>query len=502
MRFDTSLRQRLEQRMVLAPRMIQAMEILQLPLMALQERINQELIANPVLEFRQDSPEASPTETDEEPVPQTLAESQEEPVVRDAQGGAEDFERLSNFVDRWETYFEETTGWQRPRSARGEPDPKFEAMQNTPDTGQTLQEHMLAEWHLEEVPERTARLGDLIIRNLDDDGYLRVGLEELAEEADPPATAEEMEAVLPLVQRSGPTGVAARNLEECLLVQLAADPSFGDGTGALPEDATEVQLVRHHLKDIEANRYPQMAKALGVGIEDVKKAVERIRRLNPRPGTAVSPQHTPPIIPDVRIQWDDEAGEWRVTVERRAAPELYISRAYRRLVKQRDLDKKTRDFVARNIRSARWLIDAIAQRRDTLERVARSIVKFQRPFFDEGPDQIRPLKMQEVADDVGLHVGTISRAVADKYADTPWGIYALRDFFTGGTQNANGDEVAWDQVRQRLKAIVDTEDQTKPLSDEQLVERLRAEGLDVARRTVAKYREELDIPSSRRRRQF
>ncbi|MCX5649557.1 MAG: RNA polymerase factor sigma-54 [Planctomycetota bacterium] len=501
MRFDTSLRQRLEQRMILAPRMIQAMEILQLPLMALEERINQELIANPVLEIRQDSPE-TPQETDEESEPSTRTESEQNLVVRDAQGGAEDFERLSNLVDRWETYFDETSTWQRPRVASGEPDPKFEAMQNTPDTGQTLQEHMLAEWHLEDVPERVSQLGDLVIRNLDDNGYLRVGLEGLAEEADPPASPEEMETVLRLVQRSGPTGVAARNLEECLLVQLAADPSFGDGAGALPEDALEVQLIRHHLKDIEANRYPQMAKALGVGIEAVKEAVERIRRLNPHPGMAVSPEHTPPIIPDVRIEWDDEAGEWRVTVERRGAPELYISRTYRRLVKQHDLDEKTRGFVARNIRSARWLIDAIEQRRDTLERVARSIVKFQRPFFDESPDQIRPLKMQEVADDVGRHVGTISRAVADKYADTPWGIYALRDFFTGGTQNANGDDVAWDQVRQRLKAIVDTEDKAKPLSDEQLVERLRAEGLDVARRTVAKYREELGISSSRRRRQF
>jgi RNA polymerase sigma-54 factor len=501
MRFDTSLRQRLEQRMILAPRMIQAMEILQLPLMALQDRINQELIANPVLEVRQDSPEA-PQEADEESEPPTRTESEQDLVVRAAGAGQEDFERLSNLVDRWETYFEETSGGRRPRAVSGEPDPKIEAMQNTPDTGQTLQEHILAEWHLEDVPERTSRLGDLMIRNLSDDGYLRVTLEELAKEAEPPASPEEMEAVLPLVQRIGPMGIAARNLEECLLVQLTADPSFGAGGGALPEDALEVRLIRHHLKDIEANRYPQMAKALGVGINDVQKAVERIRRLNPRPGTAVSPQRTLPIIPDVRIAWDDEAGEWRVTVERRTTPELYISRAYRRLVKQQGLDEKTRGFVARNIRSAQWLIDAIEQRRDTLERVARSIVKFQQPFFDEGPDQIRPLKMQEVADDVKLHVGTISRAVADKYADTSWGIYALRDFFTGGTQNANGDEVAWDQVRQKLKAIVDAEDKQRPLSDEQLAEKLQAEGLDVARRTVAKYREELDIPSSRRRRQF
>jgi len=295
MRFDTSLRQRLEQRMILAPRMIQAMEILQLPLMALQERIDQELIANPVLEIRQDLPEATPAETDEESASPPPSESEKDLVVRDTPGGAEDFERLSDLVDRWETYFEETTGWQRPRSARGEPDTKFEAMQNTPDTGQTLQEHLLAEWRLEDVPPRTAHLGDLIIRNLDDDGYLRVSLEELAEQADPPATTGEVEAVLPLVQRIGPTGVAARTLEECLLLQLAADPSFSNG--ALPEDAVEVRLVRHHLKDIEANRYPQMAKALGVGIEDVKKAVERIRRLNPRPGTAISPGARRPSSP-------------------------------------------------------------------------------------------------------------------------------------------------------------------------------------------------------------
>ncbi len=503
MRFDTTLQQRLEQRMVLAPRMIQAMEILQLPLMALQERIDQELIANPVLEMRQASPDQEtpegPSDQDERSSPD-VAETERELVVRDDNSNVEDFERLSNLVDRWETYFEQSGG--RGRIVRTDEDPKTEAMQNTPDDGETLQEFMLNAWHLETDDPRLSELGELIIRNLGDDGYLRVELDELGREAEPPASLDEMEKALGLVQQVGPTGVAARSIEECLLLQLRADPDFGDGPGDLPEDAVETAVVRHHLADIEANRYPQMAKALGVGIERVKEAVERIRRLNPRPGAAISPRRTPPIIPDVRIEWDDEIGEWRVTVLRGPAPELYISRAYRRLVRDRNLDSKTKEFVVRNIRSARWLIDAIEQRRDTLLRVTESIVKFQRPFFDEGPDHIRPLKMQEVADDVGLHVATISRAVADKYADTPWGIHALRDFFTGGTTTAEGDEVAWDHVRLRLKAIVDAEDKSKPLADLDIKNRLAAEGIQVARRTIAKYREELGIPSSHKRREY
>jgi RNA polymerase sigma-54 factor len=191
-----------------------------------------------------------------------------------------------------------------------------------------------------------------------------------------------------------------------------------------------------------------------------------------------------------------------VTIENGDTPELYISKAYRRLIKQRDLDVPTRQFVARNIRSARWLMDAIEQRRDTLRRVVESIIKFQRPFFDDGPEHLRPLKMQEVADDVHLHVGTISRAVSDKYAETPWGIWPLRDYFTGGTQTAEGQDVSWDHVRLRLKAVIDAEDKSDPLSDETLMARMAAEGIVLARRTVAKYREEMGIPSSRRRKTF
>jgi len=504
MRFDASLQQRLEQRMILAPRMIQAMEILQLPLMALQERIDQELIANPVLEIRFEGsePPETETETGEPPPAAPVAETERERVVR-PDGATADFERLSNLVDRWDNYRDEDAeARRRSRSSSDDTDSKTEAMQNAPDAGDTLQEHLLHQWRLEEVDARAKALGELVIRNLDDSGYLRTPLADLATEADPPASPEEMEDALRRVQGAGPPGVAARSVEECLLLQLHADPAFGAGDGDLPEDALEVRLIRGHLKDLSANRIPQMAKALGATIEEVNEAVARIRRLNPRPGSVISPRRTPTIVPDVRIVWDDEAGDYRVSVERGGEPELYISQAYRRLVKQRGLDEKTRRFLAQNIRSARWLVDAIAQRRDTLRRVTEAIVRFQRPFFDDGPDHVRPLKMQEVADGVRLHVATISRAVSDKYADTPWGIWPLRDFFVGGTSSAAGD-VSWDEVRARLRALVEAEDKAKPLSDEELVERLRAEGIGkLARRTVAKYRDELGIPSSRRRKQF
>lgn len=507
MRFDASLQQRLDQRMILAPRMIQAMEILQLPLMGLQERIDQELIANPVLEIRDpnngEPPE--PGDGNEEPVvtpDSPVAENERDLVLRE-DGGPEDFERLSNLVDRWENYFEDTSGYQRAKPVYDDVDPKTEAMQNTPDAGVTLQEHMLAEWRLEDLPPRLLAIGEVIVRNLDDNGYLRGPIEDLASEVQPPATPEELQEALAMVQESGPPGVGARTIEECLLLQLRADPVYGGGPGKLPSDALEVRLIRDHLRDIEANRYPQMSKALGVSIDEIKQAVDRIRRLSPKPGAFISPARTPPIVPDVRIEWDDEAGQYRVSIADGDTPELYISLAYRRLVKQENLDVKTRQFVAKNIRSARWLMDAIQQRRDTMRRVSESIVRHQRPFFDEGPEHIRPLKMQEVADDVHLHVGTISRAVADKYAETPWGTVALRDFFTGGTHTAQGGEVSYERLRTRIKAIIEEEDKVKPLSDEAIMNMLLSEGVEkLARRTIAKYREELGIPSSHRRRQY
>jgi RNA polymerase sigma-54 factor len=216
----------------------------------------------------------------------------------------------------------------------------------------------------------------------------------------------------------------------------------------------------------------------------------------------ISAVSAPHITPDVRIRYDEQLGDYRVNIADGRTPNLRISNLYRRMLRNRDIDDNARDFLRRNLRSARWIVDAILQRRNTLERVVRAIIKFQREFFDRGPEGIQSLKMQRVADEVGLHVGTISRAVNDKYADTSWGIVPLRGFFTGGTQNTEGDDVSWNRVKIRLQELIAAEDKNRPMSDEEIVKRFHSEGINMARRTVAKYRKILKIPSSRRRRQY
>jgi RNA polymerase sigma-54 factor len=499
MRFDTSMQVRLEQRMKLAPRMIQSMEILQLPLLALEERIQQELVANPVLEMEE------PSETALEPPPAETAEAaeaapdakpeEERPLEVDANAGAEEFDRLDKMSSDWQDFFREEEFAPRSPRADGERDAKLDAMQNTAVVGENLQESLIEQVSYLTADPAIRDLAETIIRNLDDNGYLRVPLEDVLQDVRRPATLAQAEAALALVQRLEPAGVGARDLRECLLIQLTAAP-------ADPEADLARRLVGDHLADIENNRYPQVARQLGITIDQVKAAVERLRRLNPKPGGSITTQVPHYIVPDVEIAYDERHDEYRVTIRDDRTPSLHIGAMFRKMVRDRGLDPKTREFVARNIRSARWLIDAIEQRRHTLQRVVLSIVKFQRPFLDLGPDHLEPLKMQQVADDVKLHVGTISRAVDEKYAQTSHGIFALRNFFTGGTETAGGETIAWDKVRNRLKEMVAAEDKSNPLSDEEIVERFKAEGIDLARRTVAKYRGLLDIPSSRRRKQF
>jgi RNA polymerase sigma-54 factor len=496
MRFDTSMQIRLEQRMKLAPRMIQSMEILQLPLLALEERIQQELIANPVLEVAENEDLPAPEEVAPEPRPGEAPESrvaeEERPLNVDDKGGAEDFDRLEKMADEWDDFYREEYVPKSDASG-GERDAKMDAMANTPAAGESLQETLLEQFGFFTTDPVVREIGETIIRNIDDNGYLRVPLDDVLRDVRPGATLAQAEDALRLVQRLDPPGVGARDLRECLLLQLSRRGS---------RDEIVRKVITDHLHDIENNRYPQMAKALGVEIDDVKAAVEEISHLNPKPGATITRDIVPYIIPDVEIVYDEKADDYQVIIRDERAPHLTISRLYRKMLHNRQLDSKTREFVTRNVRSARWLIEAIEQRRSTLSRVVRSIIKFQRPFLDHGPDHLQPLKMQQVADDVGLHVGTISRAVDGKYAETSWGIFALRGFFTGGTENASGETVAWDNVRTRLKQMVDEEDKKNPLSDEDIMARFQAEGITLARRTVAKYRKILDIPSSRRRKQF
>jgi RNA polymerase sigma-54 factor len=493
MRLDFTQQMRLEQQMKLAPRMIQSMEILQLPILALEERIEQELVSNPVLEMREpteDSNESAPSTTEEQ-TPSTTEENRDLTVAGEG-SQTDDFQRLDNVAHAWDDYFSRSSRASVRRSS-GERDRKLDAMMNTPARDVSLQEYLSFQLALSDADGDVRRAGEAIVSFVDEDGYLRTPLAEVIESLPRPrpSDADAAEA-LGIIQSFDPPGVAARDLRECLLLQLAAQSG---------DHRIEEQLVRDHLKDIEQNRFPVITRALNCRIEDVKDAIEHIRKLSPRPGAAIGGEVVPYISPDVIVEYDNEENDYTIRLTDGHASSLYISGLYRRMLKSGRLDDPTREFIQDNIRSARWLIESIQQRRNTLFRVVSAVMAHQRDFLEKGPKHLRPLPMSQIADELGIHRGTVSRAASEKYVQTPRGIYPLRAFFSGGTSSDEGS-VSWDGIKAKIQDIVDHEDKKAPLSDDEIVKRLGTESIHVARRTVTKYRKLLSIPSMRRRKEF
>jgi len=500
MRLSLGQQMQMAQKQVLAPRMIQSMEILQLPIMALQERIEQEMEDNPVLDQVESHEESD--EIEEENVnPDAPTESERELVVSDDDNNEDDFERLMNMADNLPDDYEE-----RSRPSRGqieaESDRRHDAMANMVARPESLQDYLEHQISWFDLDDSVRRMCERIIYNLDSNGYLKSPLEELIL---PPPTesngdaeswrAEQLqvaEEALAIVQRLDPPGVGARTLKECLLLQL--------NPGLLFYEELQV-LIEAHLEDLENNRLPLISKKTGYSIETIQEAWEDLRTLKPKPGAEFNETFAPLVTPDVYID-RTENGRYEVRLEDAQLPSLYISPTYRRLLQDSSTNAETREYIKRKVNSAQWIIEAIEQRRSTLARVSQAIVDHQTNFLEKGPEYIEPLKMQQIADKVGVHVTTVSRAVDDKWMQTPRGIFPLKRFFVGGTTSADGEEVAWDKVRIKLQEIVDNEDKTKPFSDDALVEQLAKHGITVARRTVTKYRKAMDIPSSRQRRDW
>ena len=366
-------------------------------------------------------------------------------------------------------------------------------MANTASRPQSLNEFLHEQWVFVAVSPRIREIGELILGYIEDDGYLHTSLEEIAEQHVPPYTIDEVEEALSWVQTLEPAGVGARDLRECLLLQLDAL----DGDHAL-----ERALVENHLTDIEKNRYPVIAKATGRSIEELKDAVRRLGKLHPHPGYLVVDRNVPRVTPDVIVEYAEDGEGYTVRLARGNNPRLRISDTYRRMLQESRDDKSAREFIRKNLESAGALIDAVSYRRSRLLEVAEEVVTRQRDFLELGPAGLKILRMSELAEKLKCDPSTISRTVADKYLQTPRGIYPLRSFFTGGTESESGEATSWDSVKVRVREIVTAEDKKDPLSDDVIAARLQAEGIDVKRRTIAKYRQQLHIPPARERREF
>jgi RNA polymerase sigma-54 factor len=489
------MRPELKQQLFLAPRMIQSMEILQLAAMALQERIQEELQANPVLEQReQGAEEGSDGETQDqldleaETAAVNEAANPEKELVIDDKHDEEDFDRLLAINEDWSDHFNEE---HRPSSNRidEESDKKHVAEANMASRPQSLNDFLTDQLTFLDAPDEQLKLARHVISHLDANGWLATPLEEIAKTYESLVSVEQVEQALHLVQKLDPPGVGARNLEECLLLQLTPETPHRDVLRL---------LILNHLEDIEHNRMPNIQKRTGFDLHTIQEAIEALRHLNPKPGSQFSTENVQYVVPDLAIE-QNEQGDYEVRLLDDWTPNVYISRRCIELYRDKGTDPKTKEFLKRKIQAAQWLLEAIEQRRNTLLKVTRAIIQHQRAFLDHGPDHVVPLKMQQIADQVGVHVTTVSRAVDDKWVQTPRGVFPLKRFFGGGTQTATGEDVSWEAIKQKLLEIIEHEDKSNPLSDEDLVAKLSEAGYPVARRTVTKYRKMLKIQSSRQR---
>ncbi len=495
MRLDTSGHMRLEHRLKLAPRMIQSMEILQLPTLALEERIDQELAENPVLE-RLDAAGDSPSDGLAVAGLPAQATAPSTPAAAGASGsdGPPSPESPPDF------HGESWLGNGSPHRLRGgDADAKSQALANIAAPGASLQEQLLGQWSLLDLNPTIRRAGEVLMDWMDADGYIRDSLDIISRELPPGVRRQDLQAAWPILQeRLEPAGLGARNLRECLLLQLDALARQKQLDVRVPR-----LLVDKHLEDLRMNRLPNIARQHGLTLEQIKNAHTFIaKHLNPRPAAPLTARPTPGIIPDAIIELDESTGRYNIRLTDDRLPRLCINEVYERMAHSGTVDSTVRKFLGDNIRQAHWLLDAIAQRRSTLLRVLRVVAEAQKDFIEYGPERLQPLPMTAVADQLGVHVATISRAAAGKYVQTPRGILPLRRFFSGGVADSGGGEVSWEAIKARLWEVIQKEDRKHPLRDDEIAAKLAQEGIKLARRTVAKYRKVCQIPPARRRREF
>jgi len=475
---------KLVQQLVITPQLQQAIRLLQLTRLELVDLIEQEMKENPLLEEVEEGKEEAEagepaTEQGEE---ETVPETEHTPEVKGEGEGGNEFD--------WESYLENynLTSFQRQSYQQdGEERPSFE---NFLTKRTTLADHLYWQLQLSHFTEEEQKVGTWIIGNLDDDGYLKISLEDISSETNLPL--EEVEKVLRKMQLFDPIGVAARDLKECLLIQLEQMSI---------RDSLAERIVSEYLPLLKNRNYPAIAKRLGVSVDRVNQAAFLISKLDPKPGKAFGGEVVQEIIPDVYVYKVE--GEYVIYLNDEDLPRLKVNPFYRGILSEsRFAVEGDRKYIQEKLRSALWLIRSIHQRQRTIYKVTKSIVKFQRDFLDQGIQFLKPLVLRDVAEDIQMHESTISRVTHNKYVHTPQGIYELKFFFNAGIASSQGEEMASESVKNLLREIIAKEDPRKPYSDEKLVQILKGMDIQIARRTVSKYRELMKILSSNERRKI
>ena len=481
--------QTLEQTHVLSPQHLQALKALQAPLMELSGSFAEVLAENPLItteddEDFEDEPEQEPG-TDDLPA---IADAPVESLDENRLDYEEELGRILEEDDAWAAIRQEDDG--NSSGDNSEEEKRRDYMFNSLTQEASLQEILMDQLSTEDCTPEVRRAAEEVIGNIDDDGFFRSVPAEIAQAV--PCPLETAEEALRLVQTFDPPGIGARSLQECLLIQL-------DRAGKNTERLTE--LVKSHLDDLEHNRLPKIAKEMDVTVADVKDMEDEIRRVcDPRPAASLTQSRTEYCPVEVTIERSGDG--YTVRPNRENEPRFLIPNRYMKLLDDPLTDQETREYILKNLKSLLEIRKAIADRESTIVRIAKVIADQQYDFFDKGPEHLRPMTMRDVADRLGIHETTVSRAIANKYMSTPAGTFKFRDFFTGGYQNTEGEDVSSSAVKEYIREAVANENPAHPLSDQKIVEGLKQKGLDVARRTVAKYREELGIPSSQGRKQY
>ncbi len=477
MALEQKLHLKLSQKLIMTPSLQQAIKLLQLSKLELQEVLNQELLENPLLEET-----AEEVKTEEQ---ETKTENEEADKKVETQEKEKDsFDEID-----YDAYFQDYIeyGYNPRMSEEHEEFP----IENTLTRPPNLTDHLTWQLMMSDASPRTKEIGQFIIGNIDEDGYLRATNEEIM--ASGKYEAEEVATALKAIQSLDPIGVGARDLRECLLLQL----EFLEVDEPLVET-----IIRDHWDVFMQRHFVQLAKVIGIDLKTLEGIIEVIKHLDPKPGRKYSNERAIYVEPDVYIQ--KVGDEYVIVLNEDGMPKLRINGSYRAMLNSMDskADGETVNYIKDKIRSAVWLIKSLDQRQRTIYKVAESIVKHQREFLEKGIDYLRPLVLRDVADDIQMHESTVSRVVSNKYMHTPRGLFLMKYFFHSGIDSDTGEDISSLTVKKKIQSFIEGEDPRKPLSDSKIMKILNDEGINIARRTVAKYRDELNIPSSTDRKQI